>query len=215
MRNKFGPLPILLFVMLIAGALSSALIQSKDTKEKIAQDAKFLADQPDVAYYGHAADQKPVVEQIAPPEHPDKPVPVSADAHSPGHVTPASAKTFGSDERSPEPSAITSDANSSRRLSESHERSCKDDPSPVVYSQVSDDPPLTDAPDQPQPTDPSKVGWWQFFLANWGAVVSALLVFIEAIVRITPTEKDNSIVNFIKWIFDSLFPNKALAGGAH
>lgn len=43
------------------------------------------------------------------------------------------------------------------------------------------------------------------------AIVGAALVMAEVIVRITPSEKDNSIVNAIKRVFDALVANKKVS----
>lgn len=50
---------------------------------------------------------------------------------------------------------------------------------------------------------------------NWAVVLTATLVFAEAIVKITPSEKDNSILNFIKKILDFVLPNIRKGGGEH
>ena len=62
-------------------------------------------------------------------------------------------------------------------------------------------------------SDENSIG--DFLKRNWIAVAAAFLVFLEVVVRLTPTEKDNSILNMIKAAFDAIFPNKAtkLAGG--
>jgi hypothetical protein len=98
---------------------------------------------------------------------------------------------------------------------------------PVVHSQgdtppttyEASDPPTTEmgeAPTEGTPPDQNAdVGWWAFIKANLGLLIPALLVFLESIVRLTKTEKDNSILNFIKSIFDFLIPNRAVGGGKH
>jgi hypothetical protein len=48
-----------------------------------------------------------------------------------------------------------------------------------------------------------------FLKENWGILLPALLVFVEAVIRLTPSEQDNSIFNFIKRIIDAILPNKA------
>ena len=45
------------------------------------------------------------------------------------------------------------------------------------------------------------------------AILSALLILAEAIVRVTPTERDNSILNGIKKIWDIILPNIKKDGG--
>lgn len=50
----------------------------------------------------------------------------------------------------------------------------------------------------------------------WYIIIPSLLVIIEGIVRLTPTEKDNSILNnILKWVnlINSVVPNKSKSGG--
>tara|TARA_R100001086_G_C11644200_1_gene205392 strand:- start:119 stop:262 length:144 start_codon:yes stop_codon:yes gene_type:complete len=43
---------------------------------------------------------------------------------------------------------------------------------------------------------------------EWKEILIAILGIAEIIVRLTPTEKDNSILNKIMWVVDKLIPNK-------
>tara|TARA_R100000995_G_scaffold84454_1_gene63202 strand:- start:1794 stop:1937 length:144 start_codon:yes stop_codon:yes gene_type:complete len=43
---------------------------------------------------------------------------------------------------------------------------------------------------------------------EWKEILLALLAIAEIIVRLTPTEKDNSILNKIMWVVNKLVPNK-------
>tara|TARA_R100000388_G_scaffold90745_1_gene72306 strand:- start:540 stop:683 length:144 start_codon:yes stop_codon:yes gene_type:complete len=43
---------------------------------------------------------------------------------------------------------------------------------------------------------------------EWKEILLAVLAIAEIIVRLTPTEKDNSILNKIMWVVDRLIPNK-------
>ncbi len=43
---------------------------------------------------------------------------------------------------------------------------------------------------------------------EWTEILLAILAIAEIIVRLTPTEKDNSILNKIMWVVDKLIPNK-------
>jgi len=55
-----------------------------------------------------------------------------------------------------------------------------------------------------------------FLKEHWVAVSTALLVFIDVIVRLTPSEKDNSIFNLFKMVYDVIIPNlasKKIGGG--
>lgn len=80
---------------------------------------------------------------------------------------------------------------------------------PVVYAQA--DPDIPDPDSAPEENG----GILGFLKMHWIALLSALLVFLEAIVRLTPTEKDNSVFNFLKYLFDKIFPNRSSNGGLH
>ena len=43
---------------------------------------------------------------------------------------------------------------------------------------------------------------------EWTQILVAILGIEEIIVRLTPTEKDNSILNKIMWLVNKLIPNK-------
>lgn len=42
-------------------------------------------------------------------------------------------------------------------------------------------------------------------------IIGAIIPVLEIIVRLTPSEKDNSIVNKIKRFYDKWFPNKSIS----
>jgi len=50
---------------------------------------------------------------------------------------------------------------------------------------------------------------------NLWEIISVALVIFELVVRLTPSEKDNSIYNLIKRIVDTLIPNRKNTGGKH
>lgn len=54
-------------------------------------------------------------------------------------------------------------------------------------------------------------------LMDWKVIILAVFALAEAIVRITPSEKDNSIVNKVVTVatsvLDFLLPNKSRSGG--
>ena len=52
-----------------------------------------------------------------------------------------------------------------------------------------------------------------FILENWYTLLLGLLGFFEVIVRLTRTEKDNSILNWIYMIFDAIVRNRKKGGG--
>ena len=61
---------------------------------------------------------------------------------------------------------------------------------------------------------PELVEGGNFFSINWGALVMGLLGFIDVVARLTPTEKDNSIVNFLMTLFNAIIPNFKKGGGS-
>ena len=44
-------------------------------------------------------------------------------------------------------------------------------------------------------------------MENWSEILLAVLGLAEIIVRLTPTEKDNSILNKVMWVVNKLIPN--------
>lgn len=66
-----------------------------------------------------------------------------------------------------------------------------------------------------QEAGPVKDSFLDVMGENWPIVLTAVLVFAEAIVKITPSEKDNSILNFIKKVLDFILPNLRKGGGKH
>ena len=61
---------------------------------------------------------------------------------------------------------------------------------------------------------PEFVEGGNFFSDNWGALLMGILGFIDLIARLTPTEKDNSIVNFLLSFFNAIIPNFRKGGGS-
>jgi hypothetical protein len=53
-----------------------------------------------------------------------------------------------------------------------------------------------------------------FLLDNWGALLMGILGFIDLVARLTPTEKDNSIVNFLMTLINAIIPNFKKGGGS-
>ena len=53
----------------------------------------------------------------------------------------------------------------------------------------------------------------QFIQEHWVVLLLALLAFIEVIVRLTPTEKDNTIFAIVKRIINLFIPNRKKTGG--
>ena len=54
-----------------------------------------------------------------------------------------------------------------------------------------------------------------FIIENWVVLLTSAVAIAEIIVRLTPSEKDNSIVSIIKKIVDALILNKKRGGGFH
>jgi len=52
-----------------------------------------------------------------------------------------------------------------------------------------------------------------FFTNNWGALLLGLLSFYDTIARLTPSNKDNSIVSFLSKLFNVIIPNLKKGGG--
>lgn len=91
---------------------------------------------------------------------------------------------------------------------------------PVAYSQTGDAPTIDesgplDQPNEETPAPEDSGGLWGFIKNNLSELTLGLLAFLEIIVRLTPTNTDNSILNFIKSVLDWILPNRAKAGGYH
>lgn len=52
-----------------------------------------------------------------------------------------------------------------------------------------------------------------FISANWGKLVLGLLSFYDLVARLTPTEKDNTIVTFLTKLLNAVIPNNKKGGG--
>ena len=66
----------------------------------------------------------------------------------------------------------------------------------------------------PEQTNVEQESAGNFFSDNWGALLMGLLGFIDLIARLTPSEKDNSIVNFLMTLLNSIIPNLKKGGGS-
>jgi hypothetical protein len=64
-----------------------------------------------------------------------------------------------------------------------------------------------------QPPGESDKTFSEILLENWGPLLLAFLGFIELIVRLTPSEKDNSILNMIIKFLNIIIPNLKKGGG--
>jgi hypothetical protein len=75
-------------------------------------------------------------------------------------------------------------------------------PSSSVYAQI--------------PTDTGGGGsYFGWLKKNYAMALTMLFFMAEGVVRITPSEKDDSIVNWVKRQVDKLLPNKTKGGGEH
>lgn len=83
----------------------------------------------------------------------------------------------------------------------------------VARSQLSNGDDDTGIP--PDDTTPvqEQSGALAFILANLTTIVWALVALVEVIVRLTPTEKDNSILSFIVDLLSKIIPNRRTGGG--
>ena len=62
-------------------------------------------------------------------------------------------------------------------------------------------------------TNDGTEGSGNFFLDNWGKLLVGLLTFCDVVARLTPTTKDNSIVNLLVTIVNAIIPNFKKGGG--
>ncbi|MDP1812343.1 MAG: hypothetical protein Q8K66_13155 [Sediminibacterium sp.] len=53
----------------------------------------------------------------------------------------------------------------------------------------------------------------QLIQNNWAIILLAVLPIAEVIVRLTPTKSDDTVLNFVKKIFDLVIPNNKKGGG--
>ncbi len=43
---------------------------------------------------------------------------------------------------------------------------------------------------------------------DWTTLIWSLIAILEVVVRLTPSEKDNSILNKVIWFIDKVIPNR-------
>lgn len=60
-------------------------------------------------------------------------------------------------------------------------------------------------------TDKQSVGG--FLTQNWGILSLSLLSFLEVVTRLTPSMKDNTVLNFLSTILNAIIPNLKKGGG--
>lgn len=52
-----------------------------------------------------------------------------------------------------------------------------------------------------------------FLTLNWGVLSLSLLSFLEVVTRLTPSEKDNTVLAFMSNILNAIIPNLRKGGG--
>ena len=52
-----------------------------------------------------------------------------------------------------------------------------------------------------------------FLSAHWGVLSLSLLSFLEVITRLTPSQKDNTVLTFLSNILNAIIPNFKKGGG--
>jgi hypothetical protein len=67
---------------------------------------------------------------------------------------------------------------------------------------------------EPEQTNVGQKSTSNFLSDNWGALLMGILGFVDLVARLTPTEKDNSIVNFLMTLFNAIIPNFKKGGGS-
>jgi hypothetical protein len=67
---------------------------------------------------------------------------------------------------------------------------------------------------EPEQSNVEPASSGNFLLDNWGALLMGLLGFVDLVARLTPSEKDNSIVNFLMTLFNTIIPNLKKGGGS-
>lgn len=82
----------------------------------------------------------------------------------------------------------------------------KSDPGTVSQEQGNYKVELTQTTDQ-------KEGLGKFLSRNWGALSLGFMGFLDLVARLTPSEKDNSVINFLHSVINALVPNLKKGGG--
>ena len=52
-----------------------------------------------------------------------------------------------------------------------------------------------------------------FLIGNWGILSLGLLSFLEVVTRLTPSEKDNTVLSFLSNVLNAIIPNIKKGGG--
>lgn len=192
MKNKFGPWPLLALLLLLGGFLLNKFqVADADLKKgfEIEQEAIPQPSGPQTPAVPDSAKKEPPVLELPPEYH-------------------------GSHSQVDGPEAAPSVAAHDKTLQPVVPYGYTDSQIPVVYAQATvDTVDVGDTGTPPQPQGSS--GFLGFLKKYWMVLLPSILGVIEAIVRITPTEKDNSVFNFLKYLLDKIIPNARAGGGAH
>lgn len=68
---------------------------------------------------------------------------------------------------------------------------------------------LSQAVEEPAETG----GLSKFFRDHWVALLLGFLGFIEVVIRLTPSEKDNTLFTLFRRLLDAFLPNRKAGGG--
>lgn len=60
-------------------------------------------------------------------------------------------------------------------------------------------------------TEKQSIG--EFLSVNWGILSLSFLSFLEVVTRLTPSEKDNTVLKFLSNILNAIIPNRKKGGG--
>lgn len=52
-----------------------------------------------------------------------------------------------------------------------------------------------------------------FLAKNWGILSLSLLSFLEVVTRLTPSQKDNTVLSFLSNVLNAIIPNLRKGGG--
>jgi len=58
----------------------------------------------------------------------------------------------------------------------------------------------------------------QWLMNNWAEIIAIMVAsvpLLDIIVRLTPTKKDDTLLEYVKKFLDKFFPNKKIGGGTH
>lgn len=83
---------------------------------------------------------------------------------------------------------------------------------PIFAQNISPSDSVTYMESAPDPGDVAPDGG-NFLLENWAALLLGLMAFAEVVTRLTPTEKDNTILAKLQGLLNVFLPNLKKGGG--